>query len=443
MAPVPGAFAAAGDAAHAAAGPVVDGWLDSLGDERIAAVAREAVRSNWDLRGAEERLVQARLLAARSGSLLWPQVDGVSSAGWVEGAGRGSPVLDLRVGLAATWELDVWGRIRASQRAAEAEAAVSAADLLGLRRAVAAQAAQSWVLLVVAGQRVEVDADLLATRERTRRVTGARLSAGVAQPIDAGVAEADVADAKALLLSSQQALDDARRSLEVLLGRYPASGVDAGLTLPERPAPVPVGLPSELLERRPDLIAADQRVAAAFYRVQEAKATRLPRIALTGDVGTASDELRDVLNPSNGVWSLGGNLIAPLLDGERRRLDVLIAESRQREALAAYVSTALAAFTEVERALSFEARLDGQLTQLELRVEELRRSRDAAELRYRRGLLSIFDLTQVEARLFAARRDAVSVRGARLVQRIALHLALGGDFEGETAGSTAKASVAP
>jgi NodT family efflux transporter outer membrane factor (OMF) lipoprotein len=422
-------FSPSGAPPQATDGAVQDGWLDALGSEELAAVARESVERNWDLRGAEERLTRARLLAARAGVSLGPFVDGVAAANWGDPGRNATARADLRVGVAASWELDVWGRVRSAVRAAEADAMSAEADLAALRRAVAAQAAQSWVLLTVALQQQRVDEELLAVRERTLTIADTRGRAGVALPIDISVARSDVADARAQLAQSRQAVDDAARSLEVLLGRYPAAEVRAPLDLPTLPERVPVGLPSELLERRPDVVAADRRVAAAFFRRESAKAARLPRIALTGELGTASSALRDALNPSAGVWRLGAELIAPLLDGGQRRIDVELAESEQREALSAYVATALAAFGEVERALSAEASLIERAARFEQGVAELVKARDAAEMRYRRGLVSIFELTQVEARLFAARRELVAVRGARVVERIGLHQALGGSFD--------------
>lgn len=416
-------------ASQATDGAIQADWVRNFSDRALAEIVAEAVTKNWSLQGAQERLEQSRLLAARAGSTLTPFVDGIAAAGWSDSGRNSGNQTSLQLGVAAAWELDVWGRVRAAQRGAESDAMASEADLHSLREAVAAQAAQSWVLLVVARQQIMVDEELLAIRTRTLRVAESRAKAGVAQPIDVSIAKADLNDSEAVLRSSRQAFDEARRALEVLLGRYPAAEIESPGELPKVPASVPVGLPSELLERRPDIVAADRRVAAEFYRTAEAKAARLPRLALTGEFGTASEELRDVLNPENAAWNLAGNLIAPLLDGGQRRIDVSIAESRKREALAAYVDVAIRAFAEVESALSAEASLADQQRELERGVAELTKARDAAELRYRRGLLSIFDLTQVEARLFAARRDLVSVRGTRIVQRIELHRALGGSFE--------------
>lgn len=426
--PLRDSFAAAVSAQHARIEHVSPDWLGAFGDPQLTDVVGEAVARNWTLAGARERLEQSRLLAARAGAALTPVVDVVAGAGRSD-PGRGATSRTaLRLGIAASWELDVWGRVRAAQKGAQADALAIEADYAALTEAIAAQTAQSYVLLALAHQQVALDQDLLAVRARTLSVTEARLDAGVAQPIDVRVARADVKDSEALLRAARQTVEDAQRSLEVLLGRYPAAKIMVASEMPRPPAQVPIGIPSELLERRADVVAADRRVAAAFYRTVEARAARLPRFALTGELGTASSELRDVLNPENAAWSIGANLVAPLFDGDQRRIDVTIAESRQREALAAYVDVAIRAFGEVEAALSAEASLAEQAMALEDTVAELTKAREAAELRYRRGLLTIFELTQVEARLFAARRDLLAVRGASVIQRIELHRALGGSF---------------
>lgn len=413
---------------HATLEPAEADWLATFNDPNLTSLVAEALRSNWSLVDGSERLAQARLLAARAGAALEPSLDAVASASRADVGRDTSPRTSLRVGVAASWEIDVWGRLRADQRRARAEAQATEEDFRALRLAIASQTAQTWVLLTAAAQQIRVDEDLLAVRNRTLRVAESRLDAGVAQPIDVSVARADVRDSESLLTGARNALADAKRSLEVLLGRYPAAEISAVEDLPTLPARVPVGLPSDLLERRPDIRAADRRVAAAFDRVVSTKAARLPRLALTGEFGTASTELRDVLNPENAAWNLGANLLAPVFDGDGRRIDVKVAESQQRQALARYADTALRAFAEVETALSAEATFTDQQAHLERAVDDLTKARDAAELRYRRGLLSIFELTQIEARLFAARRDLVAVRSARIVQRIELHKALGGGF---------------
>jgi len=427
--PVRAHFAAATTTPHAVLEAVRHDWARDFGDSELAAIVAEAVERNWMLIGAQERVEQASLLAARAGATLGPIVDGVASAVRSDTGRDDRARTTLGLGVSGSWELDVWGRVRAAQRGAGADAAAEEEDYRALREAIGAQAAQAWILLVVARQQILLDEDLLAVRTRTLRVTEARAKAGVVVPIDVGIARADVNDAEALLRSSRQALSDAGRALEILLGRYPSAEISTTGELPSPPAQVPVGLPSDLLERRPDVRAADRRVAAAFYRTAEARAARLPRLALTGEYGTASSELRDVLRADNIAWSIGSNLLAPLIDGGQRRIDVSIAESRQREALAGYVDVALRAFSEVETALSAEQSFAEQQRALERAVDELARAREAAELRYERGLLSIFDLTQVEARLFAARRNLISVRGARVAQRVELHRALGGSFK--------------
>jgi outer membrane protein TolC len=183
-----------------------------------------------------------------------------------------------------------------------------------------------------------------------------------------------------------------------------------------------VGLPSQLLERRPDLIAADRVVAAAFYGVESARAAQLPRVALSASLGT-------MLDPTEAIWSIGANLLAPVFTGGRLQGEVQIATAQQRQALSQYVSVALRAFREVESALSNEQVLAYRQVKLERADEMLRSASRIADDRYNAGILNILDLTQVRRQDFANRSQLLRVRAERLRQRLNLHLALGGSFD--------------
>jgi len=199
------------------------------------------------------------------------------------------------------------------------------------------------------------------------------------------------------------------------------------------PSVPPVGIPSEVLERRPDVVAADRRVAAAFGRVGSAKAAKLPRIALTAGGGQASGDLSNLFDPANLVWNLGANLLGPLFDGGEREAQVRIAQAAEREALASWVKTAQRAFLEVETALANERVL--RLREGELRDAEVRllRARDAGEARYGTGEATILEVDQLHANHAAAAKTLLQVRQELFQQRINLHLALGGSFEAQPA----------
>ncbi len=210
--------------------------------------------------------------------------------------------------------------------------------------------------------------------------------------VDLNVSRADVARAQERVARNQGNLEEAVRSLEVLLGRYPAAELNVANQLAPMPGPVPAGLPSELLERRPDLVARDRQVAAAFNRAQAARAARLPSLSLTGVLGGASSSLLNLLNPSNIAWSLGANLLAPIFDGGRHQADVDISTAQQEQALAAYASTALKAFQEVETAIANEQILQVREDHLTSVVGELAEAVRITELRYNEGEIDLLSL---------------------------------------------------
>ena len=255
-----------------------------------------------------------------------------------------------------------------------------------------------------------------------------RREQGFATDEDVAVASADQARARDFLASAELVFQDSVRALEILIGRYPATELQTRPELPPVPSPVPAGLPSELLERRPDVVAAERRVAAAFYLTAEAKAARLPRIAIGGAIGTASADLvgdRDVSNP---IWSVGGAITQPIFLGGALNAQVKIRTAEQRAAVSNYGSVALRAFNEVEGALAAEtAYRDRELAvadQVRFGEESVRLS----GIRYKIGRIDQRVLLQQQNELLASRRHYVDIRGLRLIQRIRLHLALGGSF---------------
>jgi outer membrane protein TolC len=220
----------------------------------------------------------------------------------------------------------------------------------------------------------------------------------------------------------------ALRSLELLVGRYPAAALAAPPQLGVLPPVAPAGLPSELLERRPDLLAAEQRVAAAFNLAREAKAARLPRFSLTASVSDLSSEFFVLKNRNNPVWSIGGTVFAPLFSGGTLRAQSEIRTAEQKEAMAHYVTTALKAFGDVENALSSEFALADREQILTAAVSDAARALQLAETRYRVGSGDLRQVEQQQLAYESARMNLLRVQSERRVQRVNLHLALGGGF---------------
>jgi NodT family efflux transporter outer membrane factor (OMF) lipoprotein len=213
-----------------------------------------------------------------------------------------------------------------------------------------------------------------------------------------------------------------------LLGHYPSGELQISDQLPELKTTVPVGLPSQLLIRRPDLIAAEHRLTAAGERLQEAQKNRLPSIRLTGSGGVGSSALNELLNWDSLVWSLLAGVTQPVFEGGRLDADRALAKARHGEAWANYAQTVLVAFQEVETALAAEDRFVQQLEQLQRATDEANEAADLALSRYQNGLTDIITLLDAQRRAFDAKSALLRTQRERLDNRVALYLALGGEF---------------
>lgn len=404
-------------------GDVANQWANGLGDPQVSVLIEEALAHNPDLMRSAALWEEANARVNVANSYLHPDLSvGYDWTRTRDGQAPDPATLN-RLQLQATWELDVWGNLRHAQAAAESDAVAYGLDYAYGRQSLAATVAKSWFVAKEANAQLVIAQELLQQQELTATITQAKRDAGAGVAMDAEVAEANVALAGDAVQRARLALDQARRALELLLGRYPAAELDVARDLPPTPEATPAtGLPAELLERRPDVIAADRRVAAAFHRVESAKAAKLPRVSLDGTLGS-------LLDPSDEVWSIGVNLLAPLLNGSRLDAQVKIANAQQKQALANYVQVGLQAFNEVETALASEHMLRGRLADLTQADQRLASASDIAQARYEAGVISILDLTQVRQQYFSARSTLLNVQSQLLQQRINLHLALGGSFD--------------
>jgi outer membrane protein TolC len=232
------------------------------------------------------------------------------------------------------------------------------------------------------------------------------------------------------------AREQAIRALEILLGRYPAAAATAAAQLPGQPDAVPAGLPSELLERRPDVIAAERRVAAAFNRVGEAKAARLPAISLTTGISTISSDLFVLQDRDNPVWNAGASLLAPIFRGGALKTQVEIRTAEQKEAVAAYAVVGQRAFGEVESALAAEIAAREREQILTGTMSDLRRALEIVQTQYKVGSTDLRFVTERQLALNATQSALVRVQAEQRVQRVNVHLALGGSFEARPAPPT-------
>jgi NodT family efflux transporter outer membrane factor (OMF) lipoprotein len=413
-------------AAGAASGEVQNGWLTTFADERLRALVAEALAQNIDLRVAAARVEQAAGHVKVAGGELYPAVNLLARGGGKMG-GDGSGINGVI--LSASWELDVWGRVRYGVRAVEDKYASAQADAEYARQSVAALTAKAWFLAAESSLQRALANEMVASSERLVTLADHRLRIGSGNELDVTLARASVQTFRDSARNLDLALTQSLRALESLLGRYPSATVDALKELPGLPPAIPAGLPSELLERRPDVLAAERRVAAAFNRVGEAQAARLPRIGLNVSGSDISSDLFVLAARSNPVWSAGLGLLVPLFQGGALKAQVEVRSAEQKEALAAYAQTGLKAFNEVEGALSGESTLRDRREILSLAAAENEKALRLEEARYRIGQRDLRTVSQQQLALFASRSALLRVQSEQFVQRINLHLALGGNFE--------------
>lgn len=420
-------------------GEVQIGWIDKLGDPILTELVREAQLANRDIIAAAANVESAYALARQARSGLFPAVDGsvtTRQSDLFENPAIGETTAvflqpDYDFSLQASWEADVWGRVRAGRNAAYASAQAVEADFRFAQYSLAAAVAQSYFGVIEADLQIEVAERTYQSYAEIERVVRVRVREGYADEQDLRTASSDLATVRESLENAIGSKRSAVRALEILLGRYPANELEGASQLPETPQAPPAGLPSQLLERRPDLIAAERDVAAAFANLDQTKAARLPILNLTGSVGGSSNSLDNLLDGRNLFWSIVGSVLQPIFDGDLRGSQVDEADADKRAAIANYASTALTALEEVETNLD-------QAAVLRLREDALRDARDEAleavrlaELRYKEGETDLIDLLSIQQRQFTTEQDFVSIQRSRVDQWISLNLALGGSWDSE------------
>jgi len=408
------------------AGAVASGWLATFADPKLDALVREAIANNPDLRSAAARVEQAAGYAKSAGATLYPQVNLLARGG---GAMSGDSSGLEGVGIFANWELDLWGRVRAGREAAQLQYQSATLDAEYARQSIAALACKSWFLATEARLQKASAEDMLRSSERLVGLAQDRLRVGKGDEYEVTLAQANLQSYRDSVLQLDLAYRQAVRALETLVGRYPAAALATPAVFPAGPGPVPVGMPSELLERRPDVVAAERRVATAFQRTEEAKAARLPRISLTAAVTTISSELFVLKNRDDPVWSAGASLVAPLYLGGALQSQVEIRTAEQKLAVAEFGRVGARAFSEVESALSSGFTLEERATILARAVSENERAVELANVRYRVGSGDLRAVQQQQFALYGVRMSLLRVRSEQLVQSVNLHLALGGNFE--------------
>lgn len=418
-------------------------WSD-FDDEVLDGLILEALAHNHDLAASAERMRAAASRTRQARSARRPQLDANTTYSRQQNVFVGLPIPGSSGPLSTTfdqwnasldlaWELDLWGKLAAAVDAASLEFAATAADLAAARLSVAAQVAQAWFALREAAEQRELAEATLETYRQSLDVVKGRFDAGLSGALDLRLAEANVASSEASLVSARRGEAAASRQIEILLGRFPSAELERAGEFGELPPQVPAGVPADVLARRPDLVAAERRMAAAEASAKQARLDRWPNLALTASVGRTSEEFDDLLDGDFTVWSIAGRLAGPLIDGGRRRARVDETLADLRASRAAFAAAALRAFFEVENALDAERLLRERIVHLRTAADASRAATELADDQYREGITSIELVLESQRRQFSAESAYLAARRELFQSRVDLHVALGGSF-GEDAG---------
>ena len=433
--------AEAGEAASLADRP----WWEIFGDETLQSLIDEALRNNYDARTAAWRVEEFRARAGIARSEFYPQIG--YQGGWSRGRQSEfvqpslNPTKSLQdVNLAFSWEIDVWGRIRRLSEAALAEYLSTEQGRRGVLLSVVSDTATAYFQLR------DLDARLAIANRTTQAFQGTydlfdrQRAGGLTSELEVSRAEAALAAASATIPDLEQQIVAQENLICFLLGRDPGPiPRGAGLTEQALPPQVPVGLPSALLERRPDLRQAEGQLVAANARVGVATANFFPKISLTGSFGGASPELENLFHAGR-MWSIAAGLAGPLFQGGRLRNEYDAEVARFEQAMAQYESAVTHAFGEVSTALTSYGKLAAAEKQQARSVAAYQESVELANIRYVAGLSSYVEVLDAEQLLYPEENTLARMRLARLDALVALYRALGGGWPLETREESRRAS---
>ena len=415
--------------------PVIeDRWWEVFGDRELNQYVEDALENNWDIKLAAARVLETRARYVRVRSDRFPAVgvSGFKDRRQVSGGEMGDSVIvdNYQLALPASYEVDLWSKLRKASQAAWADILREEEARRTVAQAVVAETISLYLEMEAVERRLQIAEQSIKAFRESLQFVETRYRRGLTSILDVRQARRVLAQAETLVPQLEQQLGIVQQQLYVLLGRYPETR--APRKQPEdyyqQLAPVPPGLPSDLLWQRPDLRAAEANLKSLNELVGVAKASRLPTITLTGSYGWSSADLNKLLRRENIVWDLTAGIVQPIFDAGNLKAGQRAAEARYQQGVAEYVQTVLDAFAEVEQALlTREAQLDRRMRELRF-LEEARATQRVAENRYIRGLVIYLDVLNAQITRYQAEDNIVLVDLAIYQNRVALHRALGGGW---------------
>jgi len=445
---VPAAYKEEGDWKPADPRPAASGlaWWKAYGDPVLDGLEDDAGNANQNIREAEATYRQARAIVDEDRAGLFPTLG--LNLGAERARGNSSGVVrtgnNLSLGLAGSWEPDLWGSVRRTIESGAASAEASADDLAAARLSIQTTLAQDYLQLRIADQQRDLYANTIAAYTKALNLTRAQQSVGVALQSDVSLAQAQLAAAQAESVDLEATRAQLEHAIAVLTGRAPAQFALAAapadqplmLRMPETPA----GLPSDLLEHRPDIAAAERRAAAANANIGVAKAAYFPQLTLSASGGAGAATLGSLFDTPGRVWSLGAALAQAIFDGGLRTARVAQAEAGYDISVSQYKQTVLAGFQQVEDQLALLRLLARESSFQEQAVRSSQQAQQSALAQYRAGTTSYLNVVTTQTTLLTNQRSAVQLHGRLLAASVTLVSATGGGWSAADPLSAASAA---
>ena len=415
--------------ANTASIAVENGWLDTLKNDELSSFIDEVLVANPNYNEVALRMQAAGFTADASAGRLLPRIGASASA---SRTGVETPISNtsnsFSIGLDASWEADVWGKLSANVAAAKANYEVAEYDFYGARLSLAAQVAQGWFDVIEAKQQWDLSVGTVENYDRATTIIRNRFERGLSSGLDLRLSITNLEAARASEKQNESFYYQALRRLELFAGQYPAADMVVSGNIPDELDDIPVGVPLDILERRPDLKSARARLYAAGYRAQAAEKAMLPSISITSRGSNTSDEFGQLLKFDNVFWNLVGGITQPIFQGGQLKYTAKAEQLNFEAQKQNYARTLLQAFKEVEDALDNDRSLAARVEHTELAVENAVAAERVALEQYSQGLIRIATLLQSQRSSLTQQSQLISIKKQRINNRISLYLSLGGDF---------------
>jgi NodT family efflux transporter outer membrane factor (OMF) lipoprotein len=429
-------------------------WWTVLNDPVLDALIKRAAERNLDLRIATARIDQSRARLRIAGGERFPDLDGTGQATRFRPSGESPLTIPggvedssiLSLGADASWEIDLWGRVRRSVESATADVAASMEDRRDVRVSLFAEVATTYIELRTIQEQLAIARTNVKTQEGSLELASSRFKNGISPELDVKQAESNLATTEASIPGLQQRQAQAINRLALLLGEYPArlrKELSEPAATPLPPTRVVVGIPANLLRQRPDVRAAERRLAAQTAKIGVATADLYPQFTLSGNIGWTADNGGNLIGSDSRTWGIGPSMSWNLFDGGRVRGRIDLEDARTEESLATYERTILTAVEEVESALTAYVREQERRDALDRAVDAARRAAELSRDQYKKGLTDFNNVLDSERNVLQLEDDLAASRGRVSANLAALYRALGGGWappravvkEGPEAGS--------